>query len=103
MRALYQRKKSRDLFDLWEASRRASVDPRRIVECFLTYMARGGMRVSRAEYEANLAAKTDQPGFLKDITPLLSSGVGWDPAAALHYVRTEIVSLLPGEPWKGGA
>jgi len=102
MRALYQRKKSRDLFDLWEASRRANIDPRRIVECFLTYMERDTMRVSRAEFEANLVSKTVQPGFLKDIAPLLSPGVEWDPAAALQYVRTEIVALLAGEPWKGG-
>jgi len=34
LRALYQRKKSPDLFDLWGAWRKARPDSSRIVECF---------------------------------------------------------------------
>ncbi|GMQ75236.1 MAG: hypothetical protein BMS9Abin01_0483 [Gammaproteobacteria bacterium] len=34
LRALYQRRNGRDLFDLWNAQRRTAVDAGRVVECF---------------------------------------------------------------------
>ena len=49
LRALYQRKKGRDLFDLFIASRRAKVDPPRVVECFTRYLEHDGKRVTRAD------------------------------------------------------
>ena len=36
VRALYQRKKGRDLFDLWKAFDVADAKPDRVIECFLT-------------------------------------------------------------------
>ena len=46
LRALYQRKKGRDLFDLVVALReRPSADPQKIVECFLCYLDHEGLRV----------------------------------------------------------
>lgn len=72
LRALYQRKKSRDLFDLWTAHRTAGSDPKRIVTCLLRYLEEGGLRVSRAEFEANLAAKLADPMFTRDIELLLA-------------------------------
>jgi len=41
LRALYQRRKGRDLFDLWWASQHAEVDPPRIVGILGEYLARG--------------------------------------------------------------
>ena len=63
MRALYQRKKGRDLFDLWLALRMMDTDPRRIVECFRGYLDHEGVKVSRAVFEANLAAKLEDESF----------------------------------------
>jgi predicted nucleotidyltransferase component of viral defense system len=57
LRALYQRKKGRDLFDLFVASRRTEVDPVRVVECFQRYLEMEGRRVTRAEFEQNLHGK----------------------------------------------
>ena len=56
MRALYQRKKGRDLFDLWYAHQKGGVDPDKIVACFLRYMEAEGETISRAIFEQNLAA-----------------------------------------------
>ena len=55
LRALYQRKKGRDLFDLWITSHQGSVDNNRIVECFRRYLEQTKLQVSRAEFEANLS------------------------------------------------
>ena len=103
LRALYQRKKGRDLFDLWWANNRAEVDVARVVECFTRYLDHGGHRVSRAEFEANLIAKLDDPEFVSDLDPLLAAGVPWDIHKAAKYVREQLLARLPGEPWKGGA
>ncbi|MCC6157671.1 MAG: nucleotidyl transferase AbiEii/AbiGii toxin family protein [Deltaproteobacteria bacterium] len=101
LRALYQRKKSRDLFDLWIAGKHGSGDPARIVECFRRYLEHDGAHVSRAEFEMNLHEKYGDSVFAKDIAPLLATGVEWDTASAEEYIRREVMPLLPGEPWKG--
>ena len=102
LRALFQRKKGRDLFDLWTASSRAAVDAARLVQCFSRYLENDGLRVSRAEFEANLHGKIGDAAFLKDLEPLLATGTAWDPGAAAAYVLSKLVPLLPGTPWKGG-
>jgi len=101
LRALYQRKKGRDLFDLWHALSSLPVDDAKVVECFGRYLAHGGVTVSRAEYEANLTEKLRSPVFLEDIQPLLSTGADYDVAAAGEIVRSRFIEKLPGDPWKG--
>jgi predicted nucleotidyltransferase component of viral defense system len=103
LRALYQRKKSRDLFDLWTSHRVAKVDPERVVSCFLRYLDHDGLRVSRAEFEQNLAAKLGDEMFTRDIEPLLVPGAAWDLDEAACYAREELLARLPGDPWRGGA
>lgn len=101
LRALYQRKKGRDLFDLWTAQRLEDVDADRVVTAFLRYLEAGGQRVSRAEFEANLAAKVIDPMFTHDLDLLLAPSLSWDLDAAARFVREELLARLPGEPWKG--
>jgi len=99
LRALYQRKKGRDLFDLWSASRKAQVDPKRLVKCFERYIEHDGLRISRAELEANLHEMLLDPRFGRDIEPLIVRGAEWNQSAAAEYVLEHITPLLSGEPW----
>jgi predicted nucleotidyltransferase component of viral defense system len=103
LRALYQRRKGRDVFDLCTALERLpDLDRDLVVQCFRTYMDAGGTPVSRAEFEQNLAAKRVDPAFLRDVTPLLALGsADWSGAEALDRVLDEFVARLPGEPWAG--
>jgi len=103
MRALYQRKKGRDLFDLWLALKSGETDCDRIIECFLRYMDYSGSPVSRAEFEKNLSEKLDSRQFLEDIKPLIRADINYDPSVAADMVHDELVARLPGEPWKGEA
>jgi predicted nucleotidyltransferase component of viral defense system len=100
LRALYQRKKGRDLFDLFIASRYATTHPARIAECFARYLEHDGLRVSRAEFEMNLHEKLNDKTFLSDIDPLISPSTVWSIEEAAAYLQGEILPLLPGEPWK---
>lgn len=101
LRALHQRRKGRDLFDLWLALDRRLIDPATVVACFTRYMAHGETPVSRAEFEANLAAKGMEVSFGEDVRPLLAAGLDYDPAVALERVGQDLVARLPGDPWKG--
>ena len=101
LRALYQRKKGRDMFDLWAAQADGKVASTRVVHCFLQYLDQSGLRVSRAEFEANLAAKLADPAFTQDVAPLLGPGAAWDLEDAARYVRRALLARLPGSPWNG--
>ncbi|MCK4772757.1 MAG: nucleotidyl transferase AbiEii/AbiGii toxin family protein [Candidatus Latescibacteria bacterium] len=101
LRALYQRKKGRDLFDLFAADRLAAVSTEIVVECFLRYMEHQGLSVSRALMEMNLDEKLSDERFLMDIGSLIAPDFTWDAAEAAEYVLQELIALLPGDPWKG--
>ncbi len=101
MRALYQRKKGRDLFDLWFANKDVGIDPDRVIDSFLHYIEREGHRVSRAEYEENLLKKLKSPLFIKDVRPLVTADCPWDFQEAADFVMRGLVARLPGEQWQG--
>lgn len=100
LRALYQRKQGRDLFDLSVALARDTIDPARLVAAFSTYMVHGGHSVTRAVVEKNLAEKLGDPLFNADIGPLLAPGHTWDIEEAGKAVLERLIALLPGAPWK---
>lgn len=101
LRALYQRKKGRDLYDLWAALATLDVDADGIVECFRSYMASDAAEVTRAMFEANLSEKIASAAFRGDVLPLLQDGDTYDVDAAGALVLDRLVSRLPGEPWRG--
>jgi predicted nucleotidyltransferase component of viral defense system len=78
LRALYQRSKGRDLFDLAVALDHPDADPARIIEIFGKYMDHGGHQVSKREFQENLAAKLKDKNFGSDIGPLLSNDYEWN-------------------------
>ncbi|MFH1038778.1 MAG: nucleotidyl transferase AbiEii/AbiGii toxin family protein [PVC group bacterium] len=96
MRALYQRRKGRDLFDLAAALREVNLSPERIVNAFKKYSEAEGQTITRKSYRANLLGKLDHPGFLSDCIPLLRSGIGFDPKEDFDLVDRELITRLPG-------
>ncbi|MFN7925586.1 MAG: nucleotidyl transferase AbiEii/AbiGii toxin family protein [Bryobacteraceae bacterium] len=102
MRAFFQRRKGRDLFDL-EMALRQGLDTATLVACFEQYMARAGAAVSRAEFEENLVKKLNQSDYLADLPQILSAEALalFDKQAAIERVSTELIGRLKGEPWRG--
>ena len=94
LRALYQRKKGRDLFDLATGLGHENAAPEKIIAAFNVYMDKGGHRVSRKQFENNLARKLKDRDFIGDISPLLASGYKWDLAAMSKKVRESLISQL---------
>ena len=101
LRALFQRRKGRDLFDLWFALDQGKVNADALIHCFDRYMREGGHAVTRALYEENLHRKAGRPDFRGDIGPLLRPGLTWDFDVAFQTVMDELIARLPGDPWSG--
>jgi predicted nucleotidyltransferase component of viral defense system len=99
MRALFQRKKGRDLFDLYRALTTESLLPVTvddIVSAFQHYMREENTKVPRAEFIAHLrSCVEDRAGFCTDMTPLLRKDLDYDPRKAGSYVESQLLSRLP--------
>lgn len=95
LRALYQRRKGRDLFDLWQAHQAGVLDALAVVAAFNHYMKAEGHSVSAADFQLNLSTKIAHPAFLSDTPPLLRPGVNYDSAAAQAWLRSSLIPLLP--------
>lgn len=105
LRALLQRNKGRDLFDLDHAlTVFKELNAARIVECFLLYLEKAEMAISRAEAQQRMFQKLINPTFFTDMRPLLST----DRAKALTeetlkaaFVRVmaELIDRIPGDEW----
>ena len=101
LRALYQRRRGRDLFDLAMGLADKRSDASRIATAFREYMEREGAAVTRAMFERNLAGKVDDAQFNADMSALLRPGFEWRPEEAARTVSERLIPRLPGEPWKG--
>ncbi len=95
LRALYQRKKGRDLFDLAVALNEWPVDTHAIIDAFMAYMEHENNGVSRFRFQQNLLEKMRDRGFTADISPLLATGTNWDMTAAVSLVMMALVEQLP--------
>lgn len=97
MRALFQRKRGRDLFDLHWALTKANppVDPAAVIESFQHYLRQEGAAAARAEFTALLDAHLADRGFCSDMIPLLRLGEAYDPVAAGALVKSRLLNLLP--------
>ncbi|MDY0340949.1 MAG: nucleotidyl transferase AbiEii/AbiGii toxin family protein [Coriobacteriia bacterium] len=101
MRALFQRRKGRDLYDLWLGLTTLDPDEAHIIECLGEYLTRTETAISRAEFEANMVGKLASPDFRADVVPLLRDPAGYDVDVAALLVHDRLIARLPGEPWKG--
>ncbi len=97
MRAMFQRKRGRDLFDLyWALTKSPSpVDPAAIIASFQHYLKQEGTKADRAEFVGILEAHLKDRGFCSDMEPLLRNGINYDPQTAGSYVKANLLKLLP--------
>lgn len=94
LRALYQRRKGRDLFDLWLGLTEGKADAGRIIHIFKHYMENEGQTVDSINYEKNLQEKMKHRGFLTDLNPLLPADAAYDVQAAYDLIRSRIIDPL---------
>lgn len=100
LRALYQRHKGRDLFDLWLVIKNKLINPAKVVEIFTAYANYNDEPISRALFEKNIFEKEQDTGFGQDMALLLSPLFAWSIDEAFSLVKNELLICLSGEPWK---
>lgn len=101
LRALFQRKKGRDLLDLYLVLKEDLIDCDKVVQAFDHYTKLSSTPITRAMFEENLFEKRSSPVFLDDVLPLMHSGFTWNPEEAFDLVLDKLISKLPGASWKG--
>jgi len=95
IRALYQRKKGRDLFDLYTALQSGQLDVDTAIDCYKKYMAFSGYHVpSATEYGKNLEAKMKDEYFRIEILPFLSPSIEYDANEAYKLICKHIIELM---------
>jgi predicted nucleotidyltransferase component of viral defense system len=97
MRAMFQRRRGRDLFDLyWALTKSVSpIDPAAVIESFQHYMKQEGTRTHRAEFIGILEAHLEDRGFCSDTESLLRNGISYDAQMAGKYVIENLLRGLP--------
>ncbi|MCL2716769.1 MAG: nucleotidyl transferase AbiEii/AbiGii toxin family protein [Alphaproteobacteria bacterium] len=102
LRALLQRRKNRDLFDLYHGLKRLDMDLGELLNCFYHYLALEGRSISRAVAEQRMLEKPLN-SLTEDVCQFLPKGnqFGDDEAvAAFEYVWRELIVHLKGDAWK---
>ena len=96
LRALYQRKKGRDLYDLFKALKSIdSLSKEKIIQVFIHYMKDEVTGIpSKVSYLKNLEDKMKDPEFLGDTTALLRPDETYDPNEGFDLVKKEIIDRM---------
>lgn len=99
LRALYQRKKGRDLYDLQLAINSGEIDVAQVLECYQRYME---YEVEKAptykQFVQNMELKMQDGDFLSDMDHLYRVGLPrFDPIAAYEQVKTTFINFMPGK------
>ena len=88
LRALYQRKKGRDLFDLWLALTQLDIPATEIVACFAPYRPDGYTTTRAID---NLREKQHDPTFRHDLDLLVSC---WPPAYTIDEATDLVIDSV---------
>jgi len=95
LRALYQRKKGRDLFDLQKALENPTLNPDNVVKCYREYIEfSDGVSPSQTVYLANMEDKMQEEIFLSDTQALLRPSLIFDPQEAYKIVKRELIEKI---------
>ena len=92
---MYQRKKGRDLFDLYWALMNLDIDTEKVIHCYKIHMENAVDKPpTQKQMLANMNEKMTDREFINDIRLVLKQGVEYDNEAAWELVRKELVEKI---------
>ena len=95
IRALYQRRKGRDLFDLYLAALSHDIQPDNAVSCFKQYIEFSDLNVpTRKDFLTNMDKKMNNRLFLSDTDGILRPGIKYDPVQAYDIVKSTFIDRI---------
>jgi len=93
LRALYQRKKGRDLFDLAQLIQNHLIDNARVIKAFKEYLDHQGVATSKVQFQRNLEEKLNDDVFTHDTDIIILPPISYDPHKAGEMVM-QLIDLL---------
>jgi len=94
LRALYQRRKGRDLFDLWYVTKNKLINLDRVFEIFAKYCANDDSHFTKDEFLKNLELKREHQAFQSDMHALLPAVLKWDFGEAYKFLLKWLSTLI---------
>jgi len=95
LRALYQRKKGRDLFDLQKALENPNLNPDNVVKCYREYIEfSDGASPSQTVFLSNLEEKIREEIFLNDTQAILRPSLIFKPKEAYEFVKKTLIEKI---------
>lgn len=106
IRALYQRRKGRDLFDLWLVFSKNLANIEETLKIFKKYCDHGGLKISKDLFLKNLELKRLNKDFQFDMNvllphqfppynvPFIPNQTDWNFDEAFEYVKSEIINRI---------
>lgn len=95
LRALYQRRKGRDLFDLDIALANLEIDTDKLIQCYKEYINfSDGVNPTSKMFTANMEEKIQDAEFRNDIFTILRPDVKYDNDLAYELISKRIISKI---------
>lgn len=96
LKALYQRRKGRDAFDLWYTLSHQLIEPMVVIDLFEKYCAHDSGRITRRMFEESLHLKKQHQDFRRDMNPIISPSLQWDFNQGIALVEEELIWRIDG-------
>ena len=97
VRALYERRKGRDLYDLYKALQNPQLNSDNVITCFKEYMEWEEKKPTYRLYVSNMEDKMQKDEFLGDTKTLLRPDEVYDAQEAYKIVKEKIIKKLATE------
>ena len=96
LRALYQRSKGRDLFDLDYSRLNMKLDINQIIKCFKEYtiFATEKRPPSKKEFLINIEEKENNPDFIGDMEGILRPEIKYNQEAAFEWLKNIVIEKM---------
>lgn len=96
LRALYQRSKGRDLFDLDYSRLHMELNIDQIIKCFKEYttFSTGNRPPIQKEFLINIEEKEQDPNFTGDMEALLRTGIDYNQEKAFEWLKSELINKI---------
>lgn len=96
LRALFQRSKGRDLFDLYYSRQKMDLDYEQIITCFNEYIsfAKGNRPPTKKEFLFNIEEKEVSAEFTGDMEALLRPEIIYNQSDAFKWLKKELIEKM---------
>lgn len=95
LRAMFQRKKGRDLFDIWYTLTNIEyIDIQKMIKTWKLYLANEGHVITQKQFLQNMDLKMNDSDFIQDISALLKPSLAYDIHASYQVVRSQLLEKI---------